>query len=101
MSRIKIGAEIKNYLDFKNLIINLINSLKTFDIAVITRLSFNYLENSPLNLDRNQVFVTVDEMLDLAVKYGYISYSNEIYTLDAKLTIEDYFEFQRKESATL
>ena len=103
MSRIKIGAEIKNQSDLKELILQLINHCDEFDFALILKLTSNYMENSEISISESNLFILIDEIFYYLEKYGYIE--NKLYNYkrnpEKTISLHEYSELKRNESLVL
>ena len=93
MARIKIGNNIKNYGDVTTLIIDLINRSNNFDSNFIVRLTYNYVQDSQLNISEKDINRMVHNVLDSMQRNGYVSYSQDVYTLkSSNFSIEEYYK---------
>lgn len=102
MTKLKIGTNVKNYEDVKNLIIGLINRLSEFDISLLVRLTNNYIQGSSLKITTNELMFMTDNVLDLLQKNNYVSCSNGTYKSRNFLkNIDEYYKLREHASIIL
>lgn len=96
MERLKIGDNIKNTDDVRNLIIQLINRTDNFELSFIARLTENYTQDSSVEITKKEIYLLVDNILDLMQQYNYIKFENNKYTkLDGEFSLKKYYEIKR------
>lgn len=102
MAKLKIGADIKNYGDVRNLIIELINHSNEFEQDFIIKLTSNYLKGSELKISKKEIYLIVDEILDLMQRKNVIVFNNGIYsTTSISYTLKDYYNQKLENSLVL
>lgn len=93
MTRLRIGAEIKNYGDVTKLIIDLINRSDTFSSDFIVKLTNNYIQGSDVEISEKDINRMVHNVLDLMQRNGYLTYSKDVYTVKStNFSIEEYYK---------
>ena len=102
MARIKIGAQIKNYGDVTNLIIDLINRSNDFSPYFIIKLTKNYIEGYSLKVGENDINRLVFQVLEFMQNKEYVTYSNGTYKLISKdFTLDEFYKLYRIDSIML
>ena len=93
MERLKNGANIKNYGEITELIINLINDSNEFSANLIINLTNNYIQGCTLKISEKDVTRMVHNVLDLMHKNGYLDCSKEVYkTKSSGYTLNEYYK---------
>ncbi len=102
MNKFKVGAEITNYGEVMNLIINLINRCDKFNLNLILDLTLNYLEGSSLDFSKKDISRMVYSILETMQKHGYLNCKDDEYiTTNKTMTLEDYYNHIHAQSIML